>query len=367
MGILQIGGRLVRLPAFFPDATRGVVRGLDGDDLIGAAVEGFIANTYHLLSHPGMPVLQELGGLQRFSSWNGAVISDSGGFQLLSMINRDKSSGEITDDGILFSRGSKGRRRKYAFTPEKCIQAQFAIGANIFICLDDCPPPRARADDVAASVERTIAWAKRCKEELANQVASRRLPEDKKPLLFAVIQGGSNKALRTRCADALLEIGFDGYGFGGWPLNEAGEIDLDMLGYTASLIPDTMPKYALGVGNPQAVVDCYKLGWNIFSCALPARDAQRQQLYNLMPGLTRNNICTMPKVHEPVHILEQDYTRDSRPVDPSCDCRTCQNYSLAYLSHLYQIDDPLAGRLGTVHNLRTYTRLMEILRSVQPS
>ena len=365
MNILQIRDRLVQLPVFFPDATRGVIRGLDSADLVDASVEGLIVNTYHLLSRPGALVLKELGGIKRFSSWNGTVISDSGGFQLLSMIYRDKSFGKITDDGVTFFQGSKGNRRKYNFTPEKCIQTQFAIGADIFICLDDCPAPNARPDDLEASVARTIAWAKRCKAAFTDQVASRKLTDETRPLLFAVIQGGDNKALRTRCADALLAIGFDGYGFGGWPLDEAGEINLDILGYTASLIPDTVPKYALGVGNPQAIVDCYKLGWNIFDCVLPTRDARHERLYNLAPNLTRDTIFQAPKVYEFVHILKNDYIRNTGPIDGSCDCYTCQNYSLAYLNHLYQIEDSLAGRLGTIHNLRTYTRLMALLRSAR--
>ncbi len=355
---ITLKGKTFELPAFFPDATRGVIRTLDSQDLEQEKIEGLIVNTYHLMSKPGVTVLKEVGGIKPFMNWqDGWIISDSGGFQLLSMIYQNPAFGKINKDGVIFYKDSKGGKEKYNFTPEKSIQVQFAIGADIMICLDDCPAANATQEEEQLSIERTIDWAKRCKEEFACQIKNRKMTDENRPLLFGVIQGGNSKELRQKCAQELLKIGFDGYGFGGWPL-EDGKYNYDILGFTASLIPDHLPKYALGVGNPQAVWDCYQLGWNIFDCVLPTRDARHQRLYILNPDTPEN-------IYSYLQIKEEKYFRDSLPVDPQCDCHACRHYSRSYIKHLFEIEDATASRLATIHNLRTYTRLIEKLRSLQ--
>ncbi len=343
------------MPTFFPDATRGVIRTIDSQDLAQASVEGVIVNTYHLMSKPGTTVLKEIGGIKKLMGWDGWIISDSGGFQLLSMIYQNPAFGKINKDGVIFYKDSKGGKEKYNFTPEKSIQVQFALEADIMICLDDCPPLKATEEDENASIKRTIEWAKRCKEEFTTQIKNRKMTDATRPLLFGVIQGGSRKELRQHCFKELQKIGFDGYGFGGWPLDEGGNYDYEILKYTADLIPNALPKYALGVGNPQAVHDCYQMGWNIFDCVLPTRDARHQRLYILNDD--------SKKIYSFLHIKEEKYTRDSSPIDSNCDCHTCKNYTRAYLKHLFEIEDATASRLATIHNLRTYTRLIEKLRS----
>src|SRR5579872_488618 len=212
-----IRGKEIAFPVFFPDATRGVIRSIDTKDLTDAGIQGIIVNTYHLMSQPGASVLKDLAGIKGFMRWDGIVISDSGGFQLLSMIYQNSSFATISDNGVTFLRGSKEYKNKYQFTPEKCIQMQFSIGSDILICLDDCPPLQATGEDNRQSVDRTIRWAMQCKEEYSRQIEQRNLSEADRPLLFGVIQGGNDKDERKRCAEALIKIGFDGFGFGGWP------------------------------------------------------------------------------------------------------------------------------------------------------
>ncbi len=344
------------LPTFFPDATRGVIRGLDSHDLKQAQVEGVIVNTYHLFTSPGQNIIKLASGIKKFMNWDGVVISDSGGFQLLSLIYKNKSFGSINDEGVTFYKNSRGGKEKYNFTPEKSIQMQFSLGADIMVCLDDCPPIKASIEDYKTSVRRTIEWAKRSKAEYLKQVEQRGLKESERPWLFGVIQGGNNQDLRKECADELIKIGFDGYGFGGWPLDQDGQFDQEILKFTADLMPDNLPKYALGVGNPQSIADCYKMGYNIFDCVLPTRDGRHQRLYILKDDpLSGSN-------YEYLYIAEEKYANDFSAIDPKCDCFCCLNYTKSYLHHLFSIGDSLAERLATIHNLRTYTRLMEGLR-----
>lgn len=357
---ITLENRTVSFPIYLPDATRGVIRTLDSQDLKEANIEGVVVNSFHLTSKPGASVLKSLGGIKNFMNWDGLVVSDSGGFQLLSLVYENKSFGKIDNNGITFYRDSKGKKNKHIFTPEKSIQTQFNIGSDIIICLDDCPSAKAEADENSISVNRTIEWAKRSKDEFLKQIESRRL--DKKPLLFAVVHGGNDKKLREKCFDGLNGIGFDGFCFGGWPLDNEKKLNLDILSWIASLIPDNLPKFALGVGNPKAIVDCAKVGYNIFDCVLPTRDARHQRLYVFAKDPNDIDIFNEPKITDFVYITDEKYVRDKKPISDFCDCYACKNYSRGYLRHLFEIEDALAWRLGTIHNLRTYTKLIEILR-----
>jgi queuine tRNA-ribosyltransferase len=359
---ISIKDKKIPFPTFFPDATRGVIRGLDSCDLKAAKVEGLIVNTYHLMTQPGTTVLEEIGGIKKFMNWDGWVVSDSGGFQLLSMIYRNASLGKITADGVTFYRGSKGRRKRYHFTPEKSIQVQFSIGSDILICLDDCPSATANQEENEISVKRTIQWAKRCKEEYLKQLDLCKIDGSHRPHLFAVIQGGNDKNLREKCANELMKIGFDGFGFGGWPLGRQGNLNTEILSFTANLMPDNLPKFALGVGNPQAIVEGFKMGYNIFDCVLPTRDARHQRLYVFSEDPEKIDILDPKEIYQYLYILREKYVRDDKPISEFCDCYTCKNYSRSYLHHLFKIEDSLAGRLATIHNLRMYTRLIENLR-----
>lgn len=348
------------LPVFFPDATKGVVRSIDTTDIQNTGVEGIVVNTFHLTNNPGITIMKEAGGIKNFMGWKGFVISDSGGFQLLSMIHDNPVLGSVNRNGFIFYKGKA--RQKNIFTPEKSIQMQFVLQSDVMVCLDDCPKREAGEEENTQSVERTIAWAKRSKDEYMKQLSLRTISSHDRPLLFAVIQGGNDKAARKRCAEALIAIGFDGYGFGGWPLDERGNLNTDILSYTAALMPSTTPKYALGVGNPQAILDCFLMGYTIFDCVLPTRDARHERLYVFSKDPKDIDIKTEKQVYEFIHISKDIYKNDTTALSAYCDCSTCTNYSKAYLHHLFMVKDSTAGRLATIHNLRMYTMLMQLLR-----
>ncbi|MFH1451281.1 MAG: tRNA guanosine(34) transglycosylase Tgt [bacterium] len=357
-----INGKEVSFPIYFPDATRAVVRSLDAVDLKQAKIEGLVINTYHLMTQPGTSVLKEAGGTKRYMGWDGLIASDSGGFQLLSMIYKNKELGTISDNGVVFYLDSTGGKKKSLFTPEKSIEVQFSLDADIIICLDDCPSAKATVAENKLSVDRTIAWARRCKEEYWRQIEKRKSKKLERPSLLAVIQGGGDPKERERCAKGLLEIGFDSYGFGGWPLDEEGNMNLEILKTTVSFMPENLPKFALGVGNPLAIVEGFKMGYNIFDCVLPTRDARHKRFYVFTEDPEKADILNNQEIHQFLYIVREKYVRDSRPISEFCDCYTCQHHSRAYLHHLFKIEDSLAWRLATIHNLRTYTKLIEVLR-----
>lgn len=363
MDTLTIKGKTYRLPIYLPDATRGVVKSLDSQDLHQAKVEGIVVNTYHLMSEPGTPILEKAGGIKQFMNWDGLVVSDSGGFQVLSLIHQDPKFGQTTDEGVTFYRSSKGEKKKYHLTPEKSIQVQFSIGSDIIVCLDDVPKLNSSDQELEISVRRTIEWAKRCKLEFDQQLATRKLATSQRPLLMAVIQGGENQKLREYCAKELTKIGFDLYGYGGFPMDQEGNFRTETLRFTASLMPDDQPMFALGVGTPQDIRDGFLMGYDIFDCVLPTRDARHQRLYVFPKDPNIMDILNEAEVFKFLNLNREMNVRDSGPISEFCDCLTCQHYSRAYLHHLFQIEEFTAGRLASIHNLRTYTKLMELLRN----
>ncbi|MFW6107287.1 MAG: tRNA-guanine transglycosylase [bacterium] len=343
------------LPAFLPDATRGVVRAVDAADLEAVGVPGLVVCAYHLMQRPGAQAVAALGGLHALMGWRRPIVVDSGGFQVFSLIRQNPRLGSITDKQAVF-RAAEGRK-KQRLSPEKSIRTQFAVGADILVCLDDCTHPDDPPGEQAASVDRTVRWARRCRDEFDRVLAERGLGEAGRPLLFAVVQGGRDLDLRRRCAEALIEMGFEGYAFGGWPFDREGRLLREVLARTAELLPDEKPKYALGIGNPDALVACARMGYSLFDCSLPTRDARRGRLY-LFPGPGLD--------YRRLYIRDARYHRDPEPVAEGCTCPCCRAASRAYLHHLFAIADPLALRLATAHNLRFYATLMERLRRGAP-
>ncbi len=359
---LTVRGKTYDLPIYLPDATRAVVRSLDSEDLKKSQVEGMVVNTYHLMSQPGVPILDAIGGVKEFMNWDGLIVSDSGGFQVLSLIYQDPKFGKITDNEVIFYRSSKGAKKKYYLTPEKSIQTQFSIGSDIIICLDDVPRLNASESEIETSVNRTIAWAKRCQDEFQKQIRSRKLTDKNRPILLAVVQGGDFPRLRKTCAEALVKMNFDGYGYGGFPIDQKGNFRTDSLKLVADLTPNDKPKFALGVGMPGDIIDGFKMGYNIFDCVLPTRDARHKRLYVWNKDPQQIDILNDKNLFGFINIEREKYTKDAGPISKYCDCYTCQNYSLSYLQHLFKIEEFTAGRLSTIHNLRTYTKLIELLR-----
>ena len=341
-----------------PDATYGYVRALTSHDLRQVGLPALMMNAFHLMQKPGSTVIQSLGGLHKMADWKGLIMTDSGGFQAYSMIRQNPKFGSLTPKGIIFR--PENSNRKLNLSPEKSIQLQFGYGSDVLICLDDCTHINASYPEQKESVERTIAWAKLAKQTYLQQLNSRKVEESERPLIFGVIQGGAEADLRRQCAEALLEIGFDGFGFGGWPLDEESNLITDILEMVRSLIPQEFTIHALGIGHPESIVTAFKIGYEMFDSALPTRDARHGRLYR------KDSIRLTPDTPAGwlkfTYINTETFIRDPNPIEEECDCPVCQDYSLGYLYHLYKMRDPSYFRLATMHNLRFMTRVIADLK-----
>ena len=347
------------VPTFLPDATRAGVRGVSAEDLRTIGIEGVVVNAFHLLRRPGARVVQAAGGVHRFMGWDGPILSDSGGFQVWSLIRQDPARGVIRDNEVIFREPSTGE--KWNLTPERVIGIQLQLKTDVLVCLDDCTSPEDPESEQERSVERTVRWARRCREEFDRRFA--RLPADDRPLLFAVVQGGASEVLRRQCASELAVIGFDGYGFGGWPLAEDGALMTDALGWVASALPEAAPKHALGLGRPDHVVSAFALGYSIFDCALPTRDARHGRLYAFRSGWAGRRPAPGDPFYAAIRIHDPNHRVEHGPLEDSCDCPFCAaGLTRAYLHHLFKVGDIAAERYATLHNLRFYVRLFALLR-----
>jgi queuine tRNA-ribosyltransferase len=360
---LVVKGCNIRLPDFFPDATKGVIRACSSEDVAAAGINGLIVNTYHLLTQPDLTVLERAGGIKKFMNWDGTIISDSGGWQIFSLIHRNSGMGSVNKDGVTFIKETKGGKFKYKMTPETCIQTQFSIGADVMICLDYFTPENPSAEDLDISVNRTVEWAGRCKEEFDRLCKAKHFSDADRPLLFCVLQGGRDKKSVEKCAEGLREFRFDGWGQGGWLFDEDAKLDLDIYRHYHDCMEKDKPKYALGIGDPQAIVDCAKIGMDIFDTVLPTRDARHKRLYVFTKPLEEIDFNVDKNWYSTCQINRGKYIQDFSPISQFCDCFTCKNYTRAYIRHLFEIEDTLAYRLATIHNLRMYAMLMEKIRS----
>lgn len=293
------------------------------------------------------------------SGWSHPIMMDSGGFQAYSLIQQNARLGSITADGITFK--PQGSERKFHLTPEKTIQLQMSYGADIVVCLDECTHVDAPFEAQELAVRRTIAWAKRSKEEFQRLLRQKKLGGEYSPLLFAVIQGGGYPELRQRCAEALLEIGFDGFGYGGWPLDKQGHLLTEIITYTRELVPRQFPMHALGIGHPDNIRVCQRIGYDMFDSTMPTRDARhgRLSIFNA----EEQALPLSEKWFSYIYVNDDKYIKYDAPVSPLCDCLTCTHYSLGYLHHLFKIGDSLFFRLATLHNLRFMVQLMQRLRA----
>jgi queuine tRNA-ribosyltransferase len=351
----------IHLPSFLPDATLGVVRNVDSLDLEQCGIEAVVMNTFHLMQRPGSSTITSLGGLHNMAGWPHPIITDSGGFQAYSFIRQNAKFGFINDKGITFQ--PEGSDRKFHLTPEKSIQLQFSYGADIVICLDDCTHVDDSFVTQQESVKRTIEWAKRCKDEFQRLLQQRRLSREQWPLLFGVIQGGGYPELRKQCAETLLEIGFDGFGFGGWPLDSKGQLLTDIITYTRELVPPELPMHALGIGHPVNVAECARMGYAIFDSAMPTRDARHSRLYVFTIPDSLPAPTSKEKWFSYLYVNDDKAIKNNEPVSRFCDCLCCSRYPVAYLHHLFKINDSLFLRLATIHNLRFMVQLAERLRA----
>ena len=331
-GVLRTGHGDVPTPAFMPVATQGSVKALDPSDLQGAGASIVLANTYHLYLRPGVETVSRLGGLHGFMSWPGPVLTDSGGFQGFSL----EHMRQLDESGIVFKSHLDGSLHE--FTPEAVIDHQRALGADVIMPLDVCLPSDRDRDEVEEAAARTGRWAARSLEAHGGGEQS----------LFGIVQGGLFEDLRERSAAEITAMGFPGYSIGGLSVGESKTAMYDVAGYTAALLPPDRPRYLMGVGAPEDLVECVARGVDMFDCVLPTRVARGGTLF-VSEG--RINVDTAP------------FRDRAGPIDPSCDCYTCGRHSTAYLNHLFRARELLAYRLATIHNVRFVLRLMKEMRA----
>lgn len=316
----------VETPAFMAVGTQGTVKAVTREELLAAGAQMVLANTYHLYLRPGTAVIRELSGLHRFMNWDGAILTDSGGFQVYSLADLRK----VTDEGVLFRSHLDGS--EHFFTPELAMQAQADLGSDVAMVLDECPKLPATREAVTTAVRRTVAWAER----------SRALPSRPDQARFAIVQGGLEPDLREDCAKKLAALNFPGYAVGGLSVGETRAQMLAALAATLPHLPEDKPRYLMGVGAPEDLVAAVNLGVDLFDCVLPTRNARNGMLFTSQGRLVIKNAR---------------YARDPAPPDPACDCYTCRNFSRSYLRHLYLAKEILGARLNTIHNLRYIYRL----------
>ncbi|MDE0486348.1 MAG: tRNA guanosine(34) transglycosylase Tgt [Nitrospira sp.] len=322
----------VDTPAFMPVGTLGTVKGMAPDELRELGFGLMLSNAYHLYLRPGHRLIQEQGGLHGFTAWNGAILTDSGGFQLVSLADLRK----VTDDGISFRSHLDGSL--HHLTPELCMEIQMALGSDVMMTLDECPPHPCSNEQAMIAVTRTTAWAKRC------AVAAR----DRRQALFGIVQGALDADLRRQSARELVEIGFDGYAIGGLSLGEDKPALLSMLEVSVDELPPSRPRYLMGVGLPEDLVEGVMRGVDMFDCVIPSRHGRTGWLFT-----TQGRVL----------IKHAQYAKDNGPIDTQCECPVCRKYSRAYLRHLYLSNEMLGVRLNTIHNLWYYRTLMDAMRS----
>ncbi|MBI4779606.1 tRNA guanosine(34) transglycosylase Tgt [Candidatus Falkowbacteria bacterium] len=374
LGIIKTPHGELKTPIFMPDATRGVIKHLGAQDLNNLGLECLVANTLHLFLRPGTKLIKRAGGLHDFMDWQKPILTDSGGYQVFSLIHKNKNNGRIIDLGAIFKSPLNGAEIK--MTPELSIKIQFALGADIMVCFDDCPPNGYSDKMLSASVERTIKWAKRCKREYDKQAKS--LKNNKKPLLFAVIQGGDNLELRKRCSEELIKIGFDGFGFGARHVDESGNFLAEALKYTADKIPENKLRFGLGIGLPEDIVKSIKLGYDMFDCVIPTREGRHGKLFlfNCHAGAKRSGaIASQDSIgrsdqsvgapsgmtnnfYETINITNAKFAKDFSPINRFSKLPEPRRYSKAYLNYLFKIKEPLALRLASLNNLEFYFNMI---------
>ena len=322
----------VETPAFMPVGTYGTVKAMTPESLRATGAEIILGNTFHLWLRPGMDVIAAHGGLHRFAGWDGPILTDSGGFQVWSLAKMRK----ITEEGVAFASPTDGAR--VFLSPEVSMQVQRTLDSDIVMIFDECTPYPATHDVARASMELSLRWAER----------SRRAHEGNDAALFGIVQGGTHADLRARSAAGLVDIGFDGYAVGGLAVGEPAEERDATLAALCPQLPEDHPRYLMGVGKPEDIVEAVHRGIDMFDCVIPTRHARNGQLFTS---------------EGPLNIRNSRFQADTGPIDVGCECYACRHYSRAYLRHLQQCNEILGARLATIHNLYYYLKLMARMRA----
>jgi queuine tRNA-ribosyltransferase len=333
-GRLTTAHGMVETPVFMPVGTRATVKSLAPDDLRDAGAEIVLGNTYHLMLRPGHEVIRELGGLHGFMAWDRAILTDSGGFQVFSLSKLRR----LREDGVTFRSPIDGA--EHFLSPEIAVQVQHALGSDIIHPLDECLGNPATHEETERSMALTLRWLERSRRE------HQRLGSG--PALFGIVQGGAYADLRERSARETIAFGLDGYAIGGMAVGEPKPVMYDLTELVASQLPPGQPRYVMGVGKPDDLVELVARGADMFDCVLPTRNARNGQCFT---------------ADGPLAIKHARFVRDPAPLEAGCDCYTCARFSRAYLRHLYMADELLAYRLLTIHNVRFFIRLMESMQA----
>ncbi len=331
-GRLETARGSIETPAFMPVGTRATVKTMTPEELKDIGAEIILANTYHLYLKPGMDVIEAMGGLHRFMHWDRPILTDSGGFQVFSLSKMRK----ITEEGVTFRSHIDGS--KHFIGPEESMAIQHTLGSDIMMAFDECAPYPASRDYIEQSMERTTRWARRCRDAHAGNTTQ---------ALFGIVQGGMFHDLRERSAKALVDMDFPGYAVGGLSVGEPLELMKEVLDFTTDYLPVQKPRYLMGVGTPDYLFEAVRFGIDMADCVLPTRIARNGTVFTEKGRLVIRNAR---------------YRMDDNPLDPSCNCSTCRNYSRAYIRHLFNVNEILGPRLTTTHNLHFLLRLMERIR-----
>jgi queuine tRNA-ribosyltransferase len=333
-GILHTPHGDVPTPVFMPVGTAGAVKAMPPDALEALDTRIILGNTYHLFLRPGHERIERLGGLHNFISWNGAILTDSGGYQVFS----HRELRNISEEGVQFSSHIDGSRS--FFTPEKVIEIQRALGSDIVMVFDDCTPYPSTYTDAEQSMERSMRWAKRCADQWGQY-------EEDGRALFGIVQGSVYPELRKRSVEALIPLDFTGVAIGGLSVGEPKNLMYEIVGTTAPLLPQDKPRYLMGVGTPEDLIRCIAMGIDMFDCVLPTRNARNGYLFTSQGR---------------VLIKNAKYAEDKGPLDPHCSCMTCRRFSRAYLRHLFLSGEHLYALYSTLHNLTFYLDMMRKIR-----
>lgn len=328
----------VQTPAFMPVGTYGTVKGMLPRDIHSIGAEIILGNTFHLWLRPTTEIIDQFGGLHDFIGWDKPILTDSGGFQVFSLGAMRK----ITEEGVHFKSPIDGA--KVFLSPEKSMQIQFSLNSDIVMQFDECTPYPATHEEAKKSLELSLRWGKRCIDE------HKKLGNDN--ALFGIIQGSMYPDLRQQSLEGLLEIDFDGYAIGGLSVGEPKDEMMNVLNYIPDDMPDNKPRYLMGVGKPEDILESVRRGVDMFDCVMPTRNARNGHYF--VSGDEENKGI--------IRIRNSKYRTDERPLDSECDCYCCQNFSRAYLYHLNKCKEMLGAQLATIHNLRYYQRLMEGIR-----
>ena len=387
IGKLETKSGGIKTHVFLPIGTYGAVKNLSPEELKEVGAQIILSNTYHLGLRPGIDVVKKSalfcqgfkgqGGLHKFMNWHGPILTDSGGFQVFSLAKHRK----LVEEGVHFTDPLNGR--KHFLTPEKSIQIQLDLGSDIIFVLDDCPPHPCSREEVKKSMEMSLRWAQRCKKYfdkkitppqpspyikpaspvIAPQLRRGGRRDGLKPLLFGIVQGSVYKDLRQESAKRIAEMGFDGFAIGGVSVGEPRKYVRKVLDWVMPLLPENKLKHLLGVGKPEEIIRAIGYGVDMFDCVIPTREARHGKLYKFKSQSAGRKTTTknLKIFYEAINIMNEKFRKDFKPIDKNCGCYACQNYSRAYLNHLFKMRELFGYRLATIHNLYFYFQSVKVV------